>query len=93
VGFLCVNISNRPKSSYIGQKIPLHRNFWHVTTIEVDRNSTMYACDVVEGIMKLLSIYFVNKNNLTTLLMKSLAYFSVYCVDGIWDQCLNMPWT
>jgi hypothetical protein len=92
VGFLRPNLFDRLKSSYTWQRRSLCRVFWHVITTKVDCNSTMYVYDVVEGIMKLHSICSMNKNNSTTLLVKSLACFCVYCVDGLWDQCLNLPW-
>jgi len=79
MGFLHVNLSNITETSYNGQRRPLQKIFWHVTTTDVDCNSTMYGCDVVESIMRLHSICSMNKNNLTTLLVKSLA-----CLYLLW---------
>lgn len=50
---------------------------------DVDRNSTIYACDIaIEGTMKIHCIYALNKTTMTQLLVKYLAYFFAKCLDG-----------
>jgi hypothetical protein len=42
--------------------------------------------------MKLHSILATNKNNLTTLLVKDLTWFYIFCFDGKWVDCQNLWW-
>jgi hypothetical protein len=65
VQFLCEHLSNQPKSSYIGKKKPLQRNFWHIMSNDVDRSSTSYACDTMQGTMKVHNICATNKHILS----------------------------
>jgi hypothetical protein len=71
---------------------PFHRFFWHIKFIDVDRNSTTYACEAIEGTMKIHSICGMNKNWMTQFLVEALVCFYVDCLNGQWECCLNLPW-
>jgi hypothetical protein len=93
VDFLREHLSYPLESTYVGKRKPLHQIFWHIKFGDVDRNSTNYAYEAIEGTMKIRSICALNKNTKTQLLVKSLVCLCVGCLDGKWDQCLNLPWT
>jgi hypothetical protein len=56
VEFLREWLSSRPKSSYYGSMKPLHKTFLHVKVGDVDRDSPLFICDPMNGIMKIHSI-------------------------------------
>lgn len=93
VNFLCSNLSDRLESFYTWKKRPLHRVFWYVDENDVDHSFPMFACDRVEGTQKIHCIFATNKNVLTQLLVKPLACFCVFCIDGKWLEYPNMKWT
>ncbi len=60
---------------------------------DVSRNSNTFSCDAIKEIMKMHSICATNKHNLTILMVKDLACFFSYCLEGQWAQCGNVRWT
>jgi hypothetical protein len=46
----------------------------------------------MKGTMKLHSILATNKNSLTTLMMKDLACFCTFYIDGKWFDYQNLQW-
>lgn len=86
------NLCDCFESSYVGRKRSLHRVFWYVDENDVDHSSPMFACDKVEGTQKIHCIFATNKNVLTQLLVKPLACFCAFCIDGKWLECPNMKW-
>jgi hypothetical protein len=75
------------------RKRPLHTIFWYVDENDVDRSYPMFACDRVEGTQKIHCIFATNKNAPTQLLVKPLACFCAFCIDGRWLECPNLKWT
>jgi hypothetical protein len=71
----------------------LHITFWHVKDEDVDRESSPIIFDPIKGIMKIHSICATNKNNLFQLLVKDLACFCEFCLDGWWIEYQNVKWT
>jgi len=65
VSFFCKELFYRPESSYTSKRKPFHQLFWHNKSIDVERNSTTYACEDIEGTMKIHSICAMNKNCMT----------------------------
>lgn len=93
VNLFCSNLCDCFESSYVGRKGSLHRVFWYVDENDVDCSSPMFACDKVEGTQKIHCIFSTNKNVLIQLLVKPLACFCAFCIDGKWLECPNMKWT
>jgi hypothetical protein len=87
-----VGRSYRLKSSYTCKRKPFHQLFWHIRSTDVDRNSTTYACETIEGTMQIHFICVMNKNYMMQLLVKTLACFCVDYLDGQWERYLNVPW-
>jgi hypothetical protein len=65
VSFLCRELSYHLESSYMGKRKPFHRLLWHIKSTDVDCSSTTYACEAIEGTMKIHSICAMNKNCMT----------------------------
>jgi len=80
----------RRETSYLGARRPLRKVLWMMKEEEVPRNSLTSSCDSIKGTMKLHSILSINKNNLTTLLVKDLACVYTFCFDGKWVDCQNL---
>ncbi len=89
---LCVSISDRLESTYINVRRPLRRVFQLVKVEDVSQNSNSFNCDYIKGTMKIHSICATNKHNLTTLMVKDLACFCSYCLEGQWAKCKNVHW-
>lgn len=64
VTFLRKDLSDRPKTSYVGARKPIKRLFWHIKLDDVIQNNSSCNCDLVKGSMKLHSIFASNKHNL-----------------------------
>jgi hypothetical protein len=90
--FLRANLFECFKSSYIGKNKPIRRMFWHVKFDDVDHCLFSFACDIVEGTMKIHCICAINKHVLTQPLVKLLACFYALCVENMWDECANVKW-
>jgi hypothetical protein len=60
VNFLCVNLSNHTKSSYLKKKRPIYWTFWHIVSKHVDCNSGIFACNILEGTQKIHCILAIN---------------------------------
>jgi len=53
----------------------------------------MYACDTMEGTMKIHCIFTTNKHVLTQHLVKPLSCFCAFYIDNMWAECPNVKWT
>ncbi len=93
VNFLCANISYRLESLYMGKKKPLCQVFQHVVSKHIDHRSGTFACDTMEGTMKIHCIFAINKHVLTQLVVKPLSCLCVFCIDNRWIECSNVKWT
>jgi hypothetical protein len=93
VDFLHKHLSDRPEASYTSVKRILRRVFQLVKAKEVSQNSNSFNYDLIKGTMKIHSICVTNKHNLTTLMVKDLAYFCSYCLNKQWTNYNNVHWT
>jgi hypothetical protein len=59
---------------------------------DVDWSSTSYACDTMQGTMKVHNICATYMHILIQLMVKHLACFCVQCFDGKWEECSNLKW-
>jgi hypothetical protein len=64
----------------------------HVVSEHIDCRSGTFACDTVEGIMKIHCIFAINKHVLTQLVVKPLSCFCVFCINNRWTKCPNVKW-
>jgi ribosomal protein L36 len=58
----------------------------------VSQNSNSFKCDYIKRTMKIHFICATKKHNLTTLMVKDLAFFYSYCLEGQWTKCKNVRW-
>jgi hypothetical protein len=86
VAFLCKCLFECPKSSYSCSMKPFHITL-ACKAKDVDRESLLFIYDPIKGIMKIHSICVAKKNNLLQMLVKDLACFFEFCLDGHWTKC------
>jgi hypothetical protein len=65
---------------------------WHVLFEHVDHTFNTYACDIIEGTMKIHYILTTNKYILTQLLVKPLSCFCAFYINNMWVECPNVKW-
>lgn len=87
VMFLQTYLSTRPN-----QHIVVHANHskesFYVSGLKMWIRCFLYLC----VIMKIHSIYSLNKNNFTELIVKGLACFCKFCSNSHWTKCVNVKW-
>ncbi len=73
IQFLCEHLSNRPKSSYIRKKKHFKETSGMLCQMMWIKVPLHYACDTMQGTVKVHNICATNKHILTQLMVKRLA--------------------
>lgn len=59
----------------------------------INCRSNTFACDMVEGTMKIHCISANNKHVLTQFIVKPLSCLCTFYIDNRWIECPNVKWT
>jgi hypothetical protein len=74
-------------SSYVKEKIPLKRLFWHIGILVIKRHIS-WECEIMKGSRKIHHIQA--HGDPLKLMVRDLAYFYEYCLDEDWKICVNV---